>query len=316
MDRLKMMESFVAVAKAKSFSAAAERLGASRAIVTKHIGALEARLGARLLTRTTRRVALTETGADYYEFCVGILGELEKREGAIAREQQEPQGSLRIAVPTSFGAVNFPEAVSAFARKHPQIRVSLIVDNNSNYSIDIAANDFDVAVRLSPIAATAAVTARQIGMLRWIACASPAYLKRAGEPKSLPELAKHNCMIHMKLAPDRIWRFGGSGKKKLSLKVSGDFSSNSILMLRQAALDGLGVAMLPTYHIGEDLRAGRLRRVLPQLPPFERPVSVLFPEGRMIPKKTRLFSDFIADWFKRGAWDRIDGDGAPLKKAG
>lgn len=310
MDRLKMMESFVAVAKAKSFSAAAERLGMSRAIVTKHIGALEARLGARLLTRTTRRVALTEVGADYLEFCIGILGELDKREGAIAREQQEPQGSLRVAVPTSFGAVNFPEAVSVFARKYPQIKVSLIVDNSSNYSVDIASNDFDVALRLSPIAATAAVTARQIGMLRWIACAAPEYLKRAGEPKTLDELMRHNCMIHMKLAPDRIWRFGGAGKKKPTAKVNGDFSSNSILMLRQAALDGIGIAMLPTYQIGEDLRAGRLRRVLPQLPPFERPVSVLFPEGRMIPKKTRLFSDFIADWFKRGRWDD-----ALLKKA-
>ncbi len=311
MDRLKMMESFVAVAKAKSFSAAAERLGMSRAIVTKHIGALEARLGARLLTRTTRRVALTEIGADYLEFCTGILGELDRREGAIAREQQEPQGSLRVAVPTSFGAVNFPEAVSAFVRAYPQIRVSLIVDNSSNYSVDIASNDFDVAVRLSPIPATAAVTTRQIGQLRWIACAAPEYLKRAGEPKTLADLARHNCMIHMKLAPDRIWRFGGVGAKKPTAKVAGEFSSNSILMLRQAALDGIGIAMLPTYHIGEDIRAGRLRRLLPQLPPFERPVNVLFPEGRMIPKKTRLFSDFLADWFKRGSWDAT-----LLKRAG
>ena len=303
MDRLKMMESFVAVVKAKSFSAAAERLGMSRAIVTKHIGGLEARLGARLLNRTTRRVALTEIGADYYEFCTGILGELERREGAIAREQKEPQGSLRLAVPTSFGAVNFPEAVSAFAQKYREIRVSLIVDNSSNYSVDLAATDFDVAIRLSPIPTTAAVTARQIGLLRWVACASPAYLKRAGEPKTVAGLSGHNCMIHMKLAPDRIWRFGGTGRKKPSIKVDGDFSSNSILMLRQAALDGLGIAMLPTYHIGEDLRDGTLRRVLPQLPPFERPVNVLFPAGRMIPKKTRLFREFIADWFKRGSWD-------------
>jgi DNA-binding transcriptional LysR family regulator len=309
MDRLKMMESFVAVAKAKSFSAAAERLGMSRAIVTKHIGALEARLGARLLTRTTRRVALTEIGADYFEFATGILAELDRREGTIAREQQEPQGSLRVAVPTSFGAVNFPEAISAFARAHPQIRVSLIVDNSSNYSVDIASNDFDIAVRLSPISVTAAVTARQIGLLRWVACAAPSYLKRAGEPKSLDDLERHNCMIHMKLAPDRIWRFGGG--KKSTVKVGGSFSSNSILMLRQAALDGMGIAMLPTYHIGEDLRAGRLRRVLAQMPAFERPVNVLFPEGRMIPKKTRLFSDFIADWFKRGRWDEPQ-----LKRAG
>jgi DNA-binding transcriptional LysR family regulator len=311
MDRLKMMESFVAVVKAKSFSAAAERLGMSRAIVTKHIGALEARLGARLLNRTTRRVALTETGADYYEFCTGILAELERRDGAIAREQSEPQGSLRVAVPTSFGAVNFPAAVSSFARKYPQIRVSLIVDNSSNYSVDIAANDFDVAVRLSPIPATAAVTARQIGALRWVACAAPAYLKRAGEPKTIADLARHNCMIHMKLAPDRIWRFGGAGRKKLTAKVGGDFSSNSIIVLRQAALDGIGIAMLPTYHIGEDLRGGALRRLLPQLPPFERPVNLLFPQGRMLPKKSRLFSEHLADWFKRGSWDA-----ALLKKAG
>lgn len=297
MDRLKTMESFVRVVKAGSFSAAAGQLGMSRAMVTKHIIALERRLGARLLNRTTRRLALTEIGGEYYEFCARILREFETEEFSVARLQKEPQGSLRVIAPKSFGSLHLGAAIAKFALAYPKIAVSLILEDSSVRTFEFAENEYDVAIRLSPIA-NSTIAARKIGSLPWVVCASPAYLKRRGAPAAPKDLARHNCLLHVKLSPDRIWRFGGAAKTNRSIKVDGTFSSNSVLILRDAALAGLGVALLPTYCVGHDLDAGTLRRVLPEFPIRDRPLYVLFPENRLIPKKVRIFIAFIAAWYR------------------
>src|SRR5271170_4533726 len=144
MDRLKTMESFVRVVKAGSFSAAAGQLGMSRAIVTKHVIALERRLGARLLNRTTRRIALTEIGGEYYEFCTKILQEFEAEEFSIARLQKEPQGALRVIAPKSFASLHLGTAVAEFARTYPRLHVSLILEDSSIRTFAFAENEFDV----------------------------------------------------------------------------------------------------------------------------------------------------------------------------
>lgn len=298
MDRLKTMESFVRVVKVGSFSAAAGQLGMSRAMVTKHVMALERRLGARLLNRTTRRLALTEIGGEYYEFCTRILRELETEEFSVARLQKEPQGSLRVIAPKSFGSLHLGAAIARFAQEYPRIAVSLILEDSSVRTFEFAENEYDVAIRLSPIA-NSTIAARKIGALPWVVCAAPAYLKRHGAPVTPKDLARHNCLLHVKLSPDRIWRFGGTGKTSGSIKVDGTFSSNSVLILRDAALAGLGVALLPTYCVGRDLRAGTLRQVLTQFPIRDRPLYVLFPENRLVPKKVRIFINFIAAWYRR-----------------
>jgi DNA-binding transcriptional LysR family regulator len=301
MDRLRTIESFVRVVRTGSFSAAAEQLGMSRAIVTKRIIDLEKHLGARLLNRTTRKVAPTELGATYYEFCTRMLNELEAADASIKRLQQEPEGQLRVLAPKSFGSLHFACAVADFALQHPKITVSLVLDDAATHNLNFVESEIDVAIRLSPIAADSAIVARQIGSLDWIVCASPSYLQKFGEPRTPADLAQAQCIVHHKLASDRIWRFAGN--EPATVKVQAAFSTNSVVVVHRAALAGVGIAQLPTYYIDADLKAGRLRRILPDHPLPARPVTAVFAAARFIPRKVSVFVEFLADWYKCRSWD-------------
>lgn len=303
MDRLRTMQSFVEVAASGSFSAAAERLGTSRALITKHVVDLERRLGARLINRTTRKISLTEVGQNYVVFCKTMLEELERQDQAIVQSHSAPHGPIRVIAPKSFGGIHMSSAVADFAVAHPDIHVTLILDDAFTRSFDFAGSGFDVAIRLSVLPEMSSVVARKIASLRWIVCASPEFIKTAGEPKTIEDLATAKCLVHVRLSPDRIWRFQGTGKKS-SVKVSGVFYSNSVLTIRRAALAGLGIAMLPTYYISQDLREGTLKRIMRHLPIIERPVYILFPDNKHTPKKVRLFVNFLAAWFKERPWDK------------
>jgi DNA-binding transcriptional LysR family regulator len=302
MDRLKTIESFVSVARNNSFSKAASDLGISRALVTRHINDLEKHVGARLLNRTTRQTVLTAIGQAYLEMCVLILRDVAESEGAIRQLQREPEGVLRVVAPKSFGGFHFADAVSAFVARHPKIRVTLSLDDSSNHDLNIASSDYDVAIRLSPLAENSTTVVRQIGILEWIVCAAPAYLEANGVPRSVAELAQANCLLHSTLAANRIWRFG-TGKDQVDVKVSGNFACNSVLAIRRAALAGIGIAQVPTYYVASDLTAGRLRRIPLDPGPQSKPVYALLPGNRLTPKKAQLFVSFIARWFKTRPWE-------------
>jgi DNA-binding transcriptional LysR family regulator len=300
MDRLKTIESFIRVVRTRSFSKAAEEVGVSRGLISKHISGLERRLGVRLLNRSTREVSLTEIGERYFDSCRRMIGELDGAEAEILRLQSEPRGLLRLVAPKSFGSTHFSDAVAKFSLLYPNINVLVTLDDGANYAFDFAANEYDVAIRLSPLADDSSVAARKLGSLRWIVCASPQYLKRCGEPHEPKDLTRHNCLIHVKIAPDRMWRF----TDKKAVKVSGTFLANSDLTIRKAALAGVGIAQLPTYYISGDLKAGTLRHILKTFPVSERPVYALFPASRQVPRKVRLLVDFLAKWYRAAAWER------------
>lgn len=302
MERFKTMESFVRVVRAKSFSTAARELGLSRALVTKHVQALEEHLGARLLNRTTRSLSLTEIGAEYFDFCRRVIGEIEDEERSLRDLQKEPRGSLRVLSPKSFASLHMSEAVAAFATQYPDIRVTFVLDDSSLHAINLVSQGYDVAVRLSAIDDSSLVV-RKLATLRWVTCAAPAYLKKHGEPKTPRELAAHNCLTHMTLGPDRLWRFE-EGKRSFEIKVQGTFSANSVIALGAAACAGVGIAVLPTYSAWDDLRAGRLKPILTDYRLLERPLYAVYPYGAMPPKKVRLFVDFMADWFKTPPWEK------------
>jgi DNA-binding transcriptional LysR family regulator len=304
-DYLKTIESFVAVASLGSFSAAAEHLGTSRALVTRHVMDLENRLGSRLLNRSTRRIALTDIGENYQKFSKKLLDDVRLAEAMARKHQTELEGTLTVIAPKSFGGLHFSDAVARFALKHPKLRVMLMLDDEATHSLQIAQSEFDVAIRLAPLQAKSAAVVRRIGSMEWVLCASPKYLSRQGEPAKPAGLAAHNCLIHTALAGDRIWRFG-SGKN--GVKVSGTFLSNSVLAIRKAAIAGAGIAQLPTYYIAHDLAAGRLVPLLPKFPLPARPVYALLPANRLTPKKTKLFVSFIARWYAGRPWE-TDGDG-------
>jgi DNA-binding transcriptional LysR family regulator len=298
MDRFRTMQSFAEVIKLGSFSEAAKTLGLSRALVSRHITDLEKHLGMRLLTRTTRRITLTEAGAKYFEFCQRVIGDIEQTEGSLKRLQKQPEGSLKILAPKSFTTLALGDAIASFAATYPYLNVSLMLDDLSFRSYDFIERGFDVAVHTTPIRDSTLV-ARKITNLRWLLCASPMYLNKHGEPQGPRELARHQCLVHINSDPsDRVWRLG-NGNGQVSVKVQGPFASNSVLMLRKAALASLGIAIVPLYCVKDDLKNGALRTVLSNFPIPAHPLSLVFPPGKPAPQKIRLLGDFLVEWFRK-----------------
>jgi DNA-binding transcriptional LysR family regulator len=296
MDRFRTMDSFIRVATARSFSAAAKQLGMSRALVSLHITDLEKRLGVRLLNRTTRRMTLTDVGASYLDFCQHLLAEMNEQESTITQLQREPRGSLKVTAPKSFGTLYLSDAMVGFSAQYPDIQVSLILEDYSFRAYDFVDNGLDVAVRLGDLPDSSLI-ARKIATLQWVVCASPKYLARHGEPMTPADLGAHTCLAHVNLDPnDRAWRLHSSDHV-ISVKISGAFSSNSALVLRKAALAGLGIGYLPLYCIEDDLKSGALRRLLTNYSPPQRPIYVVYPPVARVPERVRTFVDFLAQWF-------------------
>ena len=298
MDRFRTMQSFVEVIRLGSFSEAAKILGLSRALISRHITDLEKRLGVRLLTRTTRRITLTEAGAEHFNFCQRIIKEIEEKETSLKQTQREPAGSLKILAPKSLTTLALGDAIASFATASPHLSISLMLDDLSFRSYDFIERGFDVAVHTTPIRESSLV-ARKIATLRWLLCASPEYLKRHGEPRVPRDLTRHQCLVHLNSDPsDRVWRLRDTAGLA-SVKVQGPFASNSVLVLRKAALKSLGIAILPVYCVKEDLKSGALREVLADYPIPIHPLSLVWAPGRETPKKIRHLADFLADWFRK-----------------
>lgn len=295
MDRFRTMESFVRVVRAGSFTIAANQLGLSRALVSRHVSDLESRLGIRLLNRSTRSLNLTDEGRTYLDFCEQLFRQMESSERAIVRARIEPVGTLSLAAPKSFGTVHLADAVIAFARAQPRLRVSLVLEDVSFRSYDFAEKGLDLALRISAIR-NASVVTRHIAFLDWVGCATPDYLARAGKPTAPADLAEHSCLVHTHVAAnDRIWLFDGA-KGRASVKVGGSFFSNSALALRKAALAGLGIALLPSYCVAGDLAAGSLISVLPRYKVPARPLLAVYPRAAAVPQKVEVFIDFLTKW--------------------
>jgi DNA-binding transcriptional LysR family regulator len=301
MDYLKTVESFVCVAKTGSFVKAAKTLGISAVMVTRHVISLEDRLQVRLINRTTRKIALTEQGRTFFDFCSKMLVELHVAEEAVRHAQGTVEGTLSILAPRSFGAASFADAVTRFAKTHRRLNVVLTLDDSLTRQVKSASDDFDVTISLSALPDNSTIVVRKLGDLKVILCASPSYLQERGAPCSIEDLARTPCLLHSLLAPDRIWRFG-TGPERTTVKVSGPFVSNSYEPLRKAAIAGLGIAQIPTYFIADDLRAGRLQEIAFDHSLEPRPVFALLPSNRHMPKKSSLFLNFLAQWHRRQAW--------------
>lgn len=295
MDRFRTMESFVRVVRSGSFTVAANQLGLSRALVSRHVSDLEQRLGVRLLNRSTRSLNLTEEGRGYLGFCEQLFREIESNERAITRARTEPAGTLNLAAPKSFGALHLADAIIDFAKAQPRLRVSVVLEDVSFRSYQFSEKDIDLALRISAIRHSSFV-ARPIASLDWVVCASPDYLHREGRPAKPADVADHACLVHTKVTPnDRIWHFEGP-KGRVSVKVAGSFFSNSALALRKAALAGLGIALLPRYAVAGDLAAGALVAVLPRYRSPARPLLAVYPRANPVPQKIQLFVEFLTNW--------------------
>ena len=300
MDRFTSLTIFARVVANGSFAGAARQLNMSPAAVSTHIQALEARLGTRLLNRTTRSLALTEIGQVFYERSTHLLAELEETERLAGELQKAPRGRLRVNVTPSFGDLHVAAAAADFTARYPDISIELIA--TSRFA-DLVEEGFDLAVRTEPPPESSLV-ARRIAPVRLVVCGAPAYLAKHGAPQRPEDLAGHNCLRLSELNFRDEWCLTGADGKESWIPVSGTLRVNTTVALRTAALRGLGLVLLPTFLVGEDLKAGRLLPVLTGYAPADAAVRAMYPHSRHLSTKVRMFIDFLIERFGNDPdWD-------------
>jgi DNA-binding transcriptional LysR family regulator len=301
MDKLDAMGAFARVVAAGSYAEAARRMGLTRSAVSKAVTELEQILGVRLLDRTTRRVTPTEAGRAYYERVTSILADVESTESAVSRLHDEPKGLLKINAPMSFGTLYLGPAIAEFMVAYPELRIELILNDRF---IDPIEEGVDVTVRIGELPDSSLI-ARKLAPARRVLAASPDYLKAHGTPKTPDELVHHRALTfgHSQAAQ----RFElMQGAETVSVPVTSCMCSNNGDVLRAAALHGNGIVLLPTFLIGPDIAAGKLRIVLPDHEPVGLDIYAVYAPNRYLAAKTRVFIDFLAGRFgSRPAWDRI-----------
>ncbi|HKA53144.1 MAG TPA: LysR family transcriptional regulator [Candidatus Binatia bacterium] len=293
---------FAQVVESKSFSAAAEQLGLSKSAVSKYITRLEACLGARLLYRTTRHVSLTEAGTALYEHCTRILAEVQEAEVEVARLHEAPRGLLKMNAHASFGELHLVPAIAEFMTRYPEVQVDLTLNNQVVHPIE---EGVDLAIRAASALPDSSLMARRLAPNRVVVCATPDYFTRRGVPQTPEELRQHNCLIYTPLGPQQ-WCFKGP-HGEYPVPVAGNFRADQAEALRAAVLSGLGVSILPTFLVGEDVRAGALQVVFSGLVAFTSAVYAVYPPTRHLVPKVRVFVDFLAARFgPRPYWDDLD----------
>lgn len=293
MDRLREMEVFAAVAATGSLSAAARRLNLSIPVVSKQLAAIERRLGARLINRTTRKLALTDDGLAFYERCKGILAEVADAEQAIAGADGRLTGTIRITAPVAFGRAWITPLIAKFALLHPELTFHLQLTDTV---VDLLDDNIDLALRMGDLA-DSSLRARRLVKAQRLICGSPAYLKRRGVPQTLADLDSHDCIaICGSGGPGQVWRFNqnksGDGPDPTALRISGRLSANNGEVAYAWVLAGLGLAQKSVWDVADDLQAGRLIAVLGDYR-REEDVHAVFPPGRQVPHRVTCFVDFI-----------------------
>jgi len=292
------MTVFAKVVEQGSFARAAERLSISSSACSRQVAELEAHLDTRLLNRTTRRLSLTESGQGFYERCVQLLADLEEAEQAAAQTAARPRGTLRITTSINFGVRHVSPAIGAFLAKYPEVRFDVSL---SDRIVDLVEEGYDLAIRIGS-AGGETVVARKLGEARMVACASPAYLKAHGVPKTPEELARHACLTYEYMPVRNVWPFRGKDGREHAVRVSGPLHSNNGDLLAAAAVAGVGIAYEPEFILGPDLKAGRLVPILSAYSSPLGPIYAAYPSRRYLSAKVRAFVDFLAERFANASW--------------
>lgn len=292
MDQLREIEAFVAVAQLGSFVKAADKLGLSKAMVSRHVSELEARLGVRLMQRSTRRLSLSDAGAEYLQRCVQILAELADANAAVSAGAVQAQGLLKITAPLTFGIRHLAPLWGEFLRVHPQVALEV---NLNDRVVDLIEEGYDLAVRIGRLEPSTLV-ARRIASARLLLCASPRYLRQAAPIRELADLAQHDVIAYSYLATGEQWQFSGPEGAR-SITVHPRLRSNSGDTCRAAALADQGVVFQPGFLVGEDLKAGRLVQILPQYEGPELDISVVYASRQHLSHKVRAMVEFLATAF-------------------
>lgn len=299
MDKLEAMNAFAKVVTQGSFAQAARELGLTRSSVSKAVIELEHLLGVRLLDRTTRRVRPTEAGLAYYQRCSDVLATIEETELQLSRLNDEPRGVLKVNAPMSFGTLYLGNFIANFIQTYPELKVELTLNDRF---VDPIEQGFDITIRIG-ILPDSSLVARRIAPARRVLVASPHYLSAHGEPKTPDDLTIHRCLSYGHSTAAQRWQLTHKGRV-LAVPIQSGLCSNNAEVLRVAAVNGLGIAKLPTFIAGPDIRAGRLKPVMCDYPAVDLVIYAIYAANRFVPAKLRLFIDALVERFaQEPEWD-------------
>ena len=298
MDTLSGMKAFTKVVEEGSFTAAARALGMPKSTVSRHVAALEDHLGVRLLHRTTRSLRPTDVGQAYYDRASRIVADVTEAEEAVTQMQRAPRGKLRVTAGVSFGAQYLGPLVSGYMKRYPEVEVEVVLTDRF---VDLIDEGFDVAVRAGKLADSSLI-ARKLGTARMVICGSPEYLAAHGKPRSVDDLKGHRCIRYGHNRQGSTWSLRGG-----TVPLGTELTVNNGDLIRELAVAGLGLALLPVFIVGQELEAGRLVQVLPDEVEQTGGVYVVYPHSRHLSAKVRAFVDHCVDSCKPvAAWDAMN----------
>ena len=304
MDRIAGIQLFIRIVESGSFSKAAEELHITQPTATKHVAALEGRLGVRLLNRNTRGVSATEIGTLYYQKCKTIQREVEEADNLASLLQSRLGGTLRVSTSVAFGRRVLTPLVLAFMQEHAEISIDLSFDDRY---VNLVEQGVDVALRMGRLA-DSSLGSRYLGVNPWLAAASPDYLARRGEPSTPADLARHACLVYSSVQGDDRWQFSDALGASISVQVQGPLRSNNLSAVLAAARAGQGVAVLPWYVAREAVAEGSMRPLLPGFLLPAQELHAVYPSPKMLPSKVATFIAFLqarlADRDGQAWWQR------------
>ena len=282
---------FARVIQRRSFTQAARELDTSTSAVSKRIARLELRVGAQLLTRTTRQVTPTEAGLAVYQHCLRILREVEDAELAVAGFSGVPRGLLKVSAPVYFGELHVAPLLADLVRQNPELRLELSL---SDRFVDLVAEGFDLAVRIGRVSGASLIT-RTLCRSPQLAAAAPSYLQRRGIPETPEGLLDHDCLRYMRDGATHAWRFRSRDGEPLTIPITGSFEADHGGALREAAIAGLGVCYLPAFYLAEAIDQGSLQQILADFSGEELGIHGVYPSNKIMAPKTRVCLDFLAE---------------------
>jgi DNA-binding transcriptional LysR family regulator len=300
MDRLEEMRTFVKVVEHGSITAAAEHLGIAKSAVSRRLANLEGRLSVQLFRRTTRTLSLTDTGRSFYERCLRLLADVEEAEFSVSEQHGTLRGRLRVAVPLSFGLAHLGPAIGAFLDAHPEVEFDLDLNDRQ---VHLLAEGFDLAVRIAELR-NSTLIARRLAPVRHLVCASPGYLTRHGTPRTAAELADHACLVYANAPTPGLWEYLDAAGRPGRVPVKTRILANNGDYLRQAAEDGHGIVLGPSFILYQAIERGRLIPILRDYQWLTLHAYAVYPHTRHLSQRVRAFVDFLAARFAGGPyWD-------------
>ena len=289
MDTLDGMKTVVAVVETNSFTAASLRLGISKALVSKYVGEVESRLGTRLFNRTTRQLALTEAGRSYYEQSLVLLEQFSAMVDNVTGEQSSPRGILRLSAPVTFGEMKLSPLLPKFLDLYPELQVELRLTNSA---IDMLEEGIDVRIRIGGVDDSTMI-ARHLSTFPLILCASPDYIKSHGKPQTPTQMEQHRCIIDSNFRIGKQWPIISPDGNPQTINVQSHIAVNSPQAVREIAIAGAGIGMIPKFIVDDALTDGRLIPILPSYTTLEFGLFAIYPHRKYVSKKVRCFIDFV-----------------------